>query len=1035
MAILLAQLGDIHVKGDSDKVLLRAERIGAAISAEVTPDTTCAVLAVCGDASFSGKSGEFAACQQLIHQIESYLKQQHDTLLIKRLTVPGNHDCDFTGDQAARDLILPTICGTEKPAESVRSIVMKPLEQYFAFAETIAGSDSHLSLTRPFYCHIDVVDGGRFLRIHQINTAWMSSLREQPGSLTFPLGELSPGPGSPVLSFAIIHHPTQWFSQPHAMRPLRDKLSELANIVLVNHEHVSEAFEQRRLFDADASHPSTIYVSGGVLQESPNSSKCSFNVIRVDLQALAAQITRYKFNESDVGPHFVREASEQVSIGAAYPQSAFKLVKEFEDTLDDPGAPVTHPLRDPRNPLRLQDFFLYPDLWELDEDHDGSQQRQVRSNKVVETILGNGKSLITGGEKSGRTSLVKSLFRECLMAAKVPLLLNGADLPKRPEQLRNRIRKAVSEQYKTLTPDAFEQLPSDNRVVLVDDIHRLPVGGEARKSLLRGLEQQFGQVILCGDDLLKIEELKGKDARESGLWEYRHLVILGFGEYLRAEFVRKWIVLGRDIVPEEEFVEAEIERLCHMINAVIRQQLIPSYPLFLILVLQQANMAKPNVQGGSFGHLFEGVITAILSRSAFGKISIGDKYNYLGALAMQMYLAKAMSMSRQEFEKWHTAYWDNIELRVGVDEVLDDFQILGILSQRADTISFRYAYFFCFFVAYFLNQRVHESKCRQQISELCQRVYHRVSADIVLFLAHLTGDPIVLDEMIKACERLIDGAPLVMFDEDVDPVNKLNQHISEMSLPDSRPDENRTKLRLQSDDDVRGRLAAALGQSAVEAPEADSDQVKRVFEVHAAYKSVQILGQALRNIAGSADRATKETVINKVVSLSRRLLGSYFESFDAKHLPDLIQEIGDIHREHHPDISTSELNAEINKHLFGLSLFVCFAVIKHTSLCIGSENLAPTQQRLLSESESLAERVFGLSIGLDRPGRFPKDEALKLYRELAKNPFAQSVVRMLIAHHLYMYTVPYNERQSVCSQTAIKLLPSVLDPSRKKLLS
>jgi len=59
MTILLAQLGDIHFKGDSDPVLARAPQLGAAISAELSADVTTVVLALCGDTAFSGTKQQF----------------------------------------------------------------------------------------------------------------------------------------------------------------------------------------------------------------------------------------------------------------------------------------------------------------------------------------------------------------------------------------------------------------------------------------------------------------------------------------------------------------------------------------------------------------------------------------------------------------------------------------------------------------------------------------------------------------------------------------------------------------------------------------------------------------------------------------------------------------------------------------------------------------------------------------------------------------------------------------------------------------
>jgi hypothetical protein len=123
----------------------------------------------------------------------------------------------------------------------------------------------------------------------------------------------------------------------------------------------------------------------------------------------------------------------------------------------------------------------------------------------------------------------------------------------------------------------------------------------------------------------------------------------------------------------------------------------------------------------------------------------------------------------------------------------------------------------------------------------------------------------------------------------------------------------------------------------------------------------------------------------------------------------------------------------VSNHLFGLAQFVCFAVIRHTTFSVGAENLAPTIRRVLDEAQTFISRVFGLSFDLEQPGRFPKKEALDLYKSAAKSAFSAGLLRMLVASHMYLYVVPVSDRQSICDQMSIKLVPAVMDRSRKRL--
>lgn len=569
MTILLAQLGDIHFKGDSDPVLARAPQLGAAISAELSADVTTVVLALCGDTAFSGTKQQFQIARGFVEAIETEIRRRNASASIRRVIVPGNHDCDFSGDQEARDFMLTGIKENEVPATSVRNLVLAPLTEYFVFAREFVGDANAITEAHHFYVAVDIADGDLKLRLHLLNTAWMSSIHEQPGSIHFPLSEIRPPVEPADCSLAILHHPTHWFSQPHAMRPLRDRLARLASVVLVNHEHVPEATEQVPLFGRDGGATKTLYVSGGVVQENSEPEICNFVTLKIDVAGKALQVSRFEYRANNGKSFFERTADEMVGLSENElnmgPAGA-SLTDSMIEFLDDPGAPITHPNRDPRIPVRLADMFLYPDLWELDADHDGSDQKQVKSQNVSEEVLITPKVLITGGEKSGRTSIVKMLFMAAFDAGRVPVFLTGAEIPKNGERLRKKIRDAIKEQYSNLSPDAFEQLEKADRVVLVDDVHRMASTASVRQELLDELERQFGTVVLCGDNLIKLDEMNGRDARNSNLWEYRHLIIVGFGEYLREQFVRQLLMLSGDTVPDDETLAAEVDRICSLLN-------------------------------------------------------------------------------------------------------------------------------------------------------------------------------------------------------------------------------------------------------------------------------------------------------------------------------------------------------------------------------------------------------------------------------------------------------------------------------------
>ena len=99
MSILLAQLGDVHVKELTDCAIRRAPRIGTAIASEITNNTASVVLAICGDVTYSGTVDQFGTAKILFDSLEKELRDRCSDIGLVRVVVPGNHDCDLSGDQ------------------------------------------------------------------------------------------------------------------------------------------------------------------------------------------------------------------------------------------------------------------------------------------------------------------------------------------------------------------------------------------------------------------------------------------------------------------------------------------------------------------------------------------------------------------------------------------------------------------------------------------------------------------------------------------------------------------------------------------------------------------------------------------------------------------------------------------------------------------------------------------------------------------------------------------------------------------------
>jgi hypothetical protein len=165
------------------------------------------------------------------------------------------------------------------------------------------------------------------------------------------------------------------------------------------------------------------------------------------------------------------------------------------------------------------------------------------------------------------------------------------------------------------------------------------------------------------------------------------------------------------------------------------------------------------------------------------------------------------------------------------------------------------------------------------------------------------------------------------------------------------------------------------------------------------------------------------------------VLGAFLQAFQDEDLVNQIaQRIADAHQQDGPQLPLPELRKDVYCHINGLSKFVCYTMIAHTTHSVVSNILAKTLTRLLADTDTAYLKLLNISFLLEMPREFPQTEIVSLFGELQRNRFSRELLRIIVARHMYLYEVPFDARQAVCSKLDIKLLPSVHDQARKRLL-
>jgi hypothetical protein len=1013
MQIALVQLSDIHLKAarEANPILQHGAAIGRAV-ASVCMGVSHGVLVISGDIAFSGSPGEYAFAEELIQDIKSVLKDTFNPTNFSVLTIPGNHDCHFGQNTSVRNILIDSV----KPGqldEAVFNACTDAQNHYFEFANKHIPTNNALTTSYDkLYRRVELPVASKRVVFHLVNSAWGSQKEEKQGNLYYPVDILKDkitNAGQADLAVAVLHHPFNWYSAENA-RQLRQILEDNTDLILTGHEHVPGAYQ--KCTDQGEQNE---YLEGGVLQDSHSADNSTFNVVIFDTAKGEQQTHRFEL----VGDGYAPEGEalwRPFERNKRLVRKQFDFTDSFYNVLEDAGAGYTHPHKDP---VTLNDIFIYPDVREISLTQEGSEGVLVRGSNLLTHILNNTYVLFLGEEKAGKTSLAKTLVKDLQRNGKVPVLLNGEQFHKQPDidKIRKRATEQVETQYGSGRVDKYWQLDKDRRVVIVDDFHKTPFNRSGRSVIAGVLKDLFGHVVFLGGEELRLEELSmAGDEEKSHLLDFKQCSILQFGYVLRHRLVEKWCRLGKNYTDNEIETQRAIKRAEDQISTVISIDFIPSFPTYVLILLQQLEIAsKLTTQSGSFGYLYEVLVTASLARKRNPKIDIDAKYNYLTEFSYYLYNNQRHSLTLEEMRDWHKKYTAEYRLTFDFDDLLGELVEAEVMDNRHGEYKFRYKYLYYFFVGRYFRDHINEDTIQSRIDDLSRRLYHEESANIMIFLCHLSKDDRVLNAMLAAARNLFTETARFDVSKNSEFFNKLNVDLPKIMLAARDPRENQNKA-LESRDEQNGRHTGSIAHMC--AASECADELTPQLAHNAAFKTIQILGQVLRNFTGSLRGDPKRQLVEECYGLGLRVLGDIFDNAE-KSMPQWVEGLSEYIKSRGKKVDEAKIQTSINRFIYNILQAVTCGVIKHVSDSVGTEKAEQTLNEVAKGNDNATVQVIDMAVKLDHYKDFPKVKIEALIKEFAKNNFALAVVRRIVWQHFYLFTTDYALKQQICQKLGI----------------
>jgi predicted MPP superfamily phosphohydrolase/ABC-type oligopeptide transport system ATPase subunit len=1024
MNLGIVQLSDLHISSVDNSFLSRAEAIRRAIQPRI-PSNCALILTYTGDIAFSGALSEYKIADQFLKDVLSEIGKIPGVQILGTVVVPGNHDCNFLASGDARPVLISSVASSlatiALDGESIQQL-LKVQDEFFEFERRISLKSSEFVKDRlswsTSYDH-----SGRRIIVRCLNTALSSRLKEQPGQLYFPQSAIPEADAEADFAITILHHPYGWL-MPDNSRELRRRIESISDLVLTGHEHDGDSFTR-----VDRAGQETGYVEGSALQMD---GETGFNFILINLEESTNQIFRYRWTEDiyEPSPSEARIFTRKYSLI----ESRFENNPVFSKKLNEAGTGFSHPSNRGNRELTLKELYVYPELKFANAF--SKNQHTIQSSNVPTFVYSQDYLQIAGAPTSGKSTLARALYVDLQSyAGLVPVLLDGRNIKGASRQdLERAVEGAFSEQYRAPLFERFRQFDKDKKVLLIDDWHRCRFSAQLRKKIIDTLRLDFGRVIVFSDDV-SLFQLLADAGKGGGSSAPEYCEIKQFGYHLRSELIRKWHVIGTEAELDDLELTSRISTSENLLDTLVRKGIVPSWPLFILSVLQTSSLATEDTASyGSYGHLYEALLTKRMASAGKKKSTLGLKYTYLSMIAYDMFVSGRNVLTEAEVREVHKRYERDYDILVDQKELWAELAAAHVLTQTGEEFQFQYKYAYYFSVAKYFQQgigNVHEAESlRSQLSAMVACVHDEDSAHILIFYIYLTKDRQIIDQLLVAASRIYSEKERVHLTTDIDFVNNLRSRSPDVLIAANNVDNNRKERRSKMDESE----AAEENKNVVSAKTAYSDTISDALKIEFAFKCLQVMGQVVKNFPLDLKGDLKLDLMQQSYDLTLRTLRSFLNIIEL-NVSNLLGLFDNAFRMYQPlsKKSDEEVRDASKAVMVRLTEFCIFGIIKRLSLAVGVVDLKETyrQVKQLAGEGDVPTRLIDLSIKLDHFGYIPEREVEDLELQLRNNITAYTILKLLIADFIQLFPCSYQVEQRMVQ--LFKFKPHIAKLGDKKV--
>jgi nucleoside phosphorylase len=661
--------------------------------------------------------------------------------------------------------------------------------------------------------------------------------------------------------------------------------------------------------------------------------------------------------------------------------------------------------------IELKDLFVYPDLQKFTEGDSSGNLVKINASSLKPPSVIEEAILLLGDSQVGKTALLKTLFVEYLNQKAIPILIDctrfrNADFPKT-------LNNETDRQYGLL----LQQLIGSGRqiVLLLDNFHAIPLNRRNQEALLSYLHTISRSIIVSStSDIIAINT---RFASFSHFTRYR---IMPFGNLRRAELITLWIKLGQeDLIQDSDYLR-RLDILTRHIDSVIMKNILPPKPFYICSILQVFEASSPSdFHITSYGHCYQSLIVRSFSAAGVPASEMGRLVNYLTEIAYFAFLAAKPSLSPEDFDVFAKQYSDKYLIPSHRDVVNSLIKCNLLQHDEFNQLEFSYKYVYYFYCAKYLSDNFNAEEIQTLIANMCKRIYLDENANIIIFMTYHSRDQRLIDEILlhTMCrygtvkESTLEAIETKHFVE------------YEALIP---------QLVMEERDVLEQRKRALEARDTFEAtpnpdiPEIENEPALVEYqEFHSSLRSIQILGQILRNQHASFKKEQLFDLGEVGINVGLRVLRKYLDiTSDRKEaIKELISQV----MSEKSTASNDEISKEVSKLYSSICYWLVYLIIEYIAVCMAAEETMPILTRILNNnSNSPAHHLIWIAESLHANQQIPRTQIDHFYNKVSNDLLSKRLLRQVVLRYCYLHEIDFKDKQWLSSKIHLPIRDQVL---------